>query len=206
MNSPSQTTPVSSRYRWIICGLLFFATTFNYMDRQVISYLKDYFCRPAHQAGDVQTFSKGDFMDLPSLAVKLKQPTNAISTYVSANLSPATLAFLADYSGSGPISESLQTNLVPNLAQSLNAMVTNQPLYDAGRFAGVTLHADTQKLLAFEPAGRRIAALEPPAAGRCLSARNIAGRLRLVEHGLCKSDLVFHCVLCGHDHHRRLDH
>jgi MFS transporter, ACS family, aldohexuronate transporter len=52
MNSPSQTAPASSNYRWIICGLLFFATTFNYMDRQVISYLKDYiFCVPAAQGG-----------------------------------------------------------------------------------------------------------------------------------------------------------
>jgi ACS family hexuronate transporter-like MFS transporter len=28
------------RYRWVICGLLFFATTVNYIDRQVISLLK----------------------------------------------------------------------------------------------------------------------------------------------------------------------
>ena len=27
-------------YRWVICGLLFFATTINYMDRQVIGLLK----------------------------------------------------------------------------------------------------------------------------------------------------------------------
>ena len=128
------------------------------MDRQVISYLKDYFCRPAHQAGRCPDIFQGDFMDLPSLAEKLKQPTNAISAYVSANLSPATLALLADYSGSGPISESLQTNLVPNLAQSLNAMVTSQPLYDAGRFAGVTLHPDTQKLLASNPQGAELRA------------------------------------------------
>jgi MFS family permease len=52
MNSPSQTAPASSNYRWVICGLLFFATTFNYMDRQVISYLKDYiFCVPAANGG-----------------------------------------------------------------------------------------------------------------------------------------------------------
>jgi nitrate/nitrite transporter NarK len=156
MNSPSQIKPVSSNYRWVICGLLFFATTFNYMDRQVISYLKDYFCRPAHQAANVQTFSKDDFMDLPSLAGKLKQPTNAIAVYVSANLSPATVALLANYSGSGPIPESLQTNLVPNLSQSLNAVLTNQPLYDAGRFAGVTLHPDTGQLLASNPQGAEL--------------------------------------------------
>ncbi|HUZ08351.1 MAG TPA: MFS transporter, partial [Candidatus Paceibacterota bacterium] len=44
--------PVPSNYRWVICGLLFFSTTFNYMDRQVISYLKDYiFCVPTADGG-----------------------------------------------------------------------------------------------------------------------------------------------------------
>lgn len=32
--------PLVSRYRWWICALLFFATTINYIDRQVISILK----------------------------------------------------------------------------------------------------------------------------------------------------------------------
>jgi ACS family hexuronate transporter-like MFS transporter len=41
----------AGRYRWVICGLLFFATTVNYTDRQVISYLKEYFCAPAAQGG-----------------------------------------------------------------------------------------------------------------------------------------------------------
>ena len=52
MNSPSQTAPASSNYRWVICALLFFATTFNYLDRQVISYLKEFFCR-SQDAGRV---------------------------------------------------------------------------------------------------------------------------------------------------------
>jgi len=52
MNSPSQTSSGFRNYRWIICGLLFFSTTFNYLDRQVISYLKDYiFCVPVDQGG-----------------------------------------------------------------------------------------------------------------------------------------------------------
>ena len=36
MNPP----PRSGHYRWYICGLLFFATTINYVDRQVIGILK----------------------------------------------------------------------------------------------------------------------------------------------------------------------
>jgi ACS family hexuronate transporter-like MFS transporter len=57
-------TPVSSNYRWVICGLLFFATTFNYMDRQVISYLKEFFCTPAEQGGF--GWSNTDFANLTS--------------------------------------------------------------------------------------------------------------------------------------------
>jgi MFS transporter, ACS family, hexuronate transporter len=64
MNSPNQTAPVSSNYRWVICGLLFFATTFNYMDRQVISYLKEFFCTPADQGGF--GWSNTDFANLTS--------------------------------------------------------------------------------------------------------------------------------------------
>src|SRR5204863_10153836 len=34
------TLTVIGRYRWSICALLFFATTINYMDRQIIAILK----------------------------------------------------------------------------------------------------------------------------------------------------------------------
>ena len=64
MSPPNQTAPVSSNYRWIICGLLFFATTFNYLDRQVISYLKEFFCTPADQGGF--GWSNTDFANLTS--------------------------------------------------------------------------------------------------------------------------------------------
>ena len=39
------------RYRWVIAALLLFATTINYMDRQVISYLKEFFCSPVVKGG-----------------------------------------------------------------------------------------------------------------------------------------------------------
>src|SRR5580658_10463340 len=51
MNSPGQPVSGFRNYRWIICALLFFSTTVNYMDRQVISYLKEFFCTPAAQGG-----------------------------------------------------------------------------------------------------------------------------------------------------------
>ncbi len=53
MHSPSPAAPSAARtnFRWIICALLFFSTTVNYMDRQVISYLKEYFCTPPEAGG-----------------------------------------------------------------------------------------------------------------------------------------------------------
>jgi len=38
-------------YRWVIVTLLLFSTTINYMDRQVISYVKDFFCLPVAKGG-----------------------------------------------------------------------------------------------------------------------------------------------------------
>ena len=62
--SPSFPRPERSNYRWIICGLLLFSTTFNYLDRQVISYLKEYYCTPVAQGGF--GWSNTDFANLTS--------------------------------------------------------------------------------------------------------------------------------------------
>jgi MFS transporter, ACS family, hexuronate transporter len=40
------TTQAIGKYRWTIVALLFFSTTINYMDRNVIGFLKQYFCSP----------------------------------------------------------------------------------------------------------------------------------------------------------------
>ena len=38
-----------SQYRWVICSMLFFATTINYMDRQVLSLTwKDFIAPEFH--------------------------------------------------------------------------------------------------------------------------------------------------------------
>ena len=46
-----QTGEKIGNYRWVICALLFFATTMNYMDRQVISYLKPFYCTSVESGG-----------------------------------------------------------------------------------------------------------------------------------------------------------
>ncbi len=45
------------RYRWTICGLIFFATTINYLDRQVISLLKSVLSADMH-------WNDGDYADI----------------------------------------------------------------------------------------------------------------------------------------------
>jgi MFS family permease len=60
----SQPRPPTSNFRWVICVLLFFSTTVNYMDRQVISYLKEFFCTPSEQGGF--GWSNTDFANLTS--------------------------------------------------------------------------------------------------------------------------------------------
>jgi ACS family hexuronate transporter-like MFS transporter len=50
-NPPPQNIKPATSYRWIICSLLLFSTTINYMDRQVISYLKEFFCTSTEQGG-----------------------------------------------------------------------------------------------------------------------------------------------------------
>ena len=40
MNTLSNANQKMTQYRWVICSLLFFATTVNYLDRQVLSLLQ----------------------------------------------------------------------------------------------------------------------------------------------------------------------
>ncbi len=39
-SSSIETNNSPGHFRWIVCALLFFATTINYMDRQLLSLLK----------------------------------------------------------------------------------------------------------------------------------------------------------------------
>jgi len=50
------------KYRWVIATLLLFATTINYMDRQVISYLKEFFSTPVAKGGF--GWSNSDYSDV----------------------------------------------------------------------------------------------------------------------------------------------
>jgi ACS family hexuronate transporter-like MFS transporter len=61
----TETNKLIGKYRWTICALLFFATTINYMDRQVIGYLKPLFSKPITEGG--LDWSNTDFALVTSL-------------------------------------------------------------------------------------------------------------------------------------------
>lgn len=66
--------------RWVICSLLFFATTINYLDRGVISYLKVFFCMPRSQGGF--GWSNGDFSYLTSAFTGVYAVVNIFAGWV----------------------------------------------------------------------------------------------------------------------------
>jgi len=53
----SNVTEKIGKYRWTVVALLLFSTTINYMDRNVIGFLKDYFCSEAGFGWTSQEFS-----------------------------------------------------------------------------------------------------------------------------------------------------
>ncbi len=46
MNKLQNPNEKMTNYRWVICAMLFFATTINYLDRQVLSLTWDEFIKP----------------------------------------------------------------------------------------------------------------------------------------------------------------
>ncbi|MDR1699472.1 MAG: MFS transporter [Prevotellaceae bacterium] len=57
MSNVKNATQTVGKYRWTIAALLLFSTTVNYMDRNVIGFLKDYFCSPEGFGWTSQQFS-----------------------------------------------------------------------------------------------------------------------------------------------------
>jgi CBS domain-containing protein len=94
-------------------------------------------------------FSAKDIANPDWFARKLKQPAleDEVSKYLAAQLAPATLNLLSNYAGSA------DTKLQQAIAVDLNRIIQSGPLYEAQRFANVTLTAKTKRLLARKPQG-----------------------------------------------------
>jgi fucose permease len=100
-------------------------------------------------------FSANDIKDLPALADRLKNKTDAVAFFLSDQLSTNALNVLAEYKGAASDAKPLQFALVQDLnrilRQELNKNDKKPPFYDVQRFSGVTLSEKTQQLLSQNP-------------------------------------------------------
>ena len=95
-------------------------------------------------------FSKDDIKNLPSFAGKLKQRPDAVSAFLSSQLSHDTRDALDDYKDSTSDPNLLRSALVQLdkiVKQDPNNPEKNQLLYDPQRFSGISLGEKTQQLL-----------------------------------------------------------
>ena len=98
---------------------------------------------------------------------KLKQKPDAVSAFLSGELSEETKELLAEYSVSASDSTELRIALVqdlnklvkPDPKKSKKAKKQQQPLYDSGRFSGISLGEKTRQLLSENPKGTNLARL-----------------------------------------------
>ncbi len=101
------------------------------------------------------TFSTKDIANLEWFARKLKQPASedGVSKYLAAQLAPATVNLLSNYTGN------VDTNLQQALAVDLNRVIRSGTLYEAQRFTNATLTVRTRRLLESKPQGLNLVRL-----------------------------------------------
>jgi ACS family hexuronate transporter-like MFS transporter len=136
------------RYRWGICGLLFFATTLNYMDRQVLALLKPTLQNPVHGiglteiqfAGIVAIFSAayaiglliaGPFID--RVGTKIGYAV-ALSVWTLASMSHALVSFRFV---SGPLQ--LSVRWLSDLLTHFPMLHSSASVADLGKLSGAVV-------------------------------------------------------------------
>lgn len=116
------------RWGWLLAGVVALLGTINWL---------------SHHGLGSTTFSAASFNDMTSFAKNLKQPSNAVSTYLNFKFSEETRRALANYQGKQSNIEPLQKDLI----RDLNAVITGEPFYNTERFAKVNLSPETKRLL-----------------------------------------------------------
>lgn len=91
-----------------------------------------------------------DFKEPEDLARELKDGPDPLSQYLHSQFSATTQQLLVAWDGSSPTTEPLKVAL----AEELDKVVKGNSLFEAQRFAQVTLTPQIQKLIAASPAGQ----------------------------------------------------
>jgi hypothetical protein len=89
-------------------------------------------------------FSADEISDPMALAAKFKARSDPVSAWLSSRFSDAGRATLADHSAPGQ-------EVKKALARELTALVYGPPIYNEGRFHGISLRPQTRRLLEFRP-------------------------------------------------------
>ena len=196
---------VAAQFLYVAAQAGIFSFFINYMTEEVPSIPASWHAGMTKNWIEHKTkFSKGDIKDLSSFAEKLKQKPDAVSAFLSSQLSHETVIALEGYKDSTSNPKPLQTALV----QDLNKIVKQDPktadkkliLYDQQRFSAVRLGEETRQLLSEDLKGE-----SPARANRMLLADAYPGVLAYDAGIRCISDqgaanlasLGFVCFLIG---------
>jgi len=95
------------------------------------------------------SFEDHGFKSSPAFAQRLQKPADPVSAYLVTQLSEASRAALAGYSGGNSNIETVETNLLADLG----AVIQGKSLYTPQRFAGVKLRPETEQRLKQNPQG-----------------------------------------------------
>lgn len=113
----SNATEKVGKYRWTIAALLLFSTTINYMDRNVIGFLKDYFC-----SADGFNWTPQEFSYLTSIFTLFYAGFTLVAGWIIDKIGTKlglALSFIL-WSFSGILSAFMGTKLIPHaIARSL---------------------------------------------------------------------------------------
>jgi fucose permease len=120
---------------------------------------------PAHMTYPAAMFSTSDFKDVSAFVAKLQNDPDAktrpVSELIWSQLSTNTLELLTNGPAAATVSN--PTDLVKNQAdgvvKDLNRLVQTNLLYDAPRFAGIAVPAETAELAGQNPSGEQLVRL-----------------------------------------------
>lgn len=156
-------------------------------------------CPKEHSLGP-SMFTPDTIRDLPSFARKLNRPADPLSTYLNGMLSDATRRSLAQYERDASDSLVLQSLL----AEDLNRIIEDGPIYDSHRFEGIILSPETERLLAKIHEGHAVIRLNRQLLEEAYPL-NISRRVGLTAW-IAATGKTFHArnfqELSNHCHHR----
>ena len=120
---------------------------------------------PAHMTYPAAMFSTSDFKDVSAFVAKLQNDpdvkTRPVSAFVWSQLSTNTLELLTNGPAAAAVSDptDLLKNQADGVVKDLNRLVQTNLLYDASRFAGITLPAETADLATKDLSGEQLVRL-----------------------------------------------